>query len=468
MARKTTEEILNEIFSKISNILTPMTSETEAPSHFVTIMLPGITVSPQDFDIKSEQGRANLYRTMDALPKFNKQYTDSANKCSEMYTFILRAKHDNGDPQKAKEMEEQYKSSLAFLNGGALDNYYTYKDLYDQALDEVFCIENAADLTSTERSLALRKAKHKVDRAQSNLVTKGMKAEVEHNLAICALYLVYSPETVFAEASKKFDEAKDLNTGLYPVTCTPSSWATESDALSWMEIVINQKSKEDKLHTDTKQIDSDFSANFHYGLWHASASGGYHDRIESINKSSSVDQLGLKFKIARVAIKRDWFTSALLNYPTTWEEGFKRGEICAGSIKDAGQCRFPFLPTELILAKDITIYNTFSSEEENFMNESKSWSASAEIGFGPFSLKNNTAYSKNLTDEEKKEFGNAVKMSAGDGIQIIGFVNSILSPAFPAKDADEKCLKIGETTFSPDEKMLRAVSEYLLQSKSNK
>lgn len=440
MAQKTTEQILNELFSKINNVIAPVDLSADTPPlEFVSLMIPGLTVLAKDFDLTTPAGRNNLYRTMDRLPAVNKHYLDSGRSCSDMYFKMLSAQVPEDDSNQAKALAAAYQKAQDYLRTKDYKDYKRYRDDYNDARDDYLSALNDPDLTDKEREKALRSAKRAMDEASDDWDALGHRQEVEDALATCRRYLAFTPKSFFASAGQTFKDAKDPATGLYPVTCTPSDWAVDPEALSWTKVVIKQGSSESKLHKDVKQIDSDFSVSFASGLWHADASGGYHDRVEQINKSSTVDKLGMSFEIARVNINRDWFTSALLTYDATIH-GAKKGSLCAGSLAKATQCDFPFLPTAIIIARNINIYNEFSQDEENFMNEAQSWSASAHVGYGPFSVGNDTSSSHNLTSKEKKEFGNAVKMSMGEGMQIIGFLSTVLTPAFPSRDSDRVAL----------------------------
>lgn len=441
MAKKTTEAIINELFSKINNVIAPADLSAGAtPTEFVSLMVPGLTVLAKDFDLNTYNGRNNLYRIMDRLPDVNKHYMDSGRSCSNMYFKMLSARVPEDDSAQAKAMEKEYRKAQDYLRTKDYKDYKRCRDDYNDARDDYLAALNDPDLTGAEREKALRKAKRAMDEANDDWDALGHRQEVEDALATCRRYLAFTPKSFFADAGQTFKDAKDPATGLYPVVCTPSDWAVNPDALSWTTVVIKQGSSESRLHEDVKQIDSDFSASFSSGLWRAGASGGYHDRVEKINSSASVDKLGMSFEIARVNINRDWFTSALLTYDASIP-GAKKGSLCAGSLAKAKQCDFPFLPTAIIVARNINIYNEFSQEEKSFMDEAKSWSASAHVSYGPFTIGNDTSSSSHLSSKEQKEFGNAVKMSMGEGVQIIGFLSTVLTPAFPSRDSDRDALE---------------------------
>lgn len=223
--------------------------------------------------------------------------------------------------------------------------------------------------------------------------------------------------------------------------CVPERWAENPDDLAWERVVIKHDSPISRVHECTKQITSSFSTAFHLGPWHAFASGGYSDRTHELNTSAMVDKLGVSFEIARIDIMRPWFKASLLTYPGTRIVGHRRGDVCSGSLSKAGSCTFPFYPTALVVARNINLYNTFTDEEQAFFEEVKGWSADVSVGYGPFSLSNTTRSQTDLSDEEKKEFGDSVKISLGDELQIIGYVNTVLAPEFPA--ADDQSLQLG-------------------------
>lgn len=440
MPGKTSEAMLNDLFAEINNLIMPADLSVGAPppAGFVTMAVPGTTVVKEDFDPSTPRGKNNLYAFMDRLPAVNKQYVDSAKRCSDMYAQVLSATPPKDKPEEAAKKEAAYNEALSKLTNEVLDVYEDCQDKYLDARDVLLSLQN--DPASSQDDL--RHAKRAADRAWTNWTTRGKKQLVEANLSVCSAYLLCTPTAVFAEANRVYEESRDVVSGLRPVSCTPSDWAVDPEKLSWATVVVKHGTSVSKLHDYTRQIDSSFSANFSGGLWSASASGGYHDRVHELNESSQVDNLGMSFEIARVDVQRDWFKGSLLTYPGTTIPGYAAGSLCAGSLAEASKCTFPFVPTSFVVARNIAIYNEFTEEERSFFEESESWSASAQVGYGPFSISNDTSVSTDLTDDEKKEFGDSIKIEVGKGMQIIGFVNSILTPAFPAA-SDTYALALG-------------------------
>ena len=142
MPQKTTEQILNELFSKINNVIAPTDpSQSLPPAEFVALMLPGITVHAQDFDLSTSAGRNNLYRTMDRLPAVNKHYMDSGRSCSDMYRKMLSAQTPADDPQHAAAMEKEYQNAQDYLRTKAYREYKSFRDDYNDAHDDYLCAD---------------------------------------------------------------------------------------------------------------------------------------------------------------------------------------------------------------------------------------------------------------------------------------------------------------------------------------
>ena len=145
----------------------------------------------------------------------------------------------------------------------------------------------------------------------------------------------------------------------------------------------------------------------------------------------------MQFKVARVDILRDWFNGGLLDYPNVYIRGISKSGICSGSLSSSVDCSFPLLPTALIIAKEINVYNNFSKSEIDLVNKSTEWSAHAKVSYGPFSLGNDTKSAELSEDEKKACFSAEGKIEIGSKPQIIGIISTVMSPAFPQSVADE-------------------------------
>lgn len=139
----------------------------------------------------------------------------------------------------------------------------------------------------------------------------------------------------------------------------------------------------------------------------------------------------MQFKVARVDILRNWLNGGLIDYPNVYVRGMPVNSICAGTLEDGQNCSFPLLPTALIVAKEINVYNNFSASERNYVNKSSEWSAKAKVSYGPFSIGNDTEVKDLSEDEKKAGFTASGKIEIGKKPQIIGIISTVMSPAFP-------------------------------------
>lgn len=463
MPNKTTNEVMNALYAEINNFVNPTDTSPNAPeaAGYATLQLPGTTVLAKDFDTSTPDGKINLYSTLDAIPGFSKQYVNSGQTVSGLFKMILGADTPRDDKASAAKKLTEYNEALATYTTNKTE-YQDCQDDYEDAVDD-YLVEKGKGEPDVN---SLRKLNRAVKRAMDDWLTIGHKNEVDHALAVMKRYLAYTPTSVFAKAQEIFeDERKKSDVDMSPVECIPSTWATNPDDLSWTKVIIKQNSAISKTRSEVEKISSSFEAGARYGLWSASGSGGYKQETAKLNATNTVDNLSFSFEIAKVALNRKWFAGDLLNYPNVTISGLKIGELCAGKLSKASESKYSFIPTTMIIVRDVNIYNEFTSEEESFINKSKDFSADVKVGYGPFYIGNKTSYSKNLTETEKKEFGNVTKISIGDGQQIIGYVNSVLKPAFPS--ADGNALKksnisinaTDETTVEIDQEIIKKLSD---------
>lgn len=248
-------------------------------------------------------------------------------------------------------------------------------------------------------------------------------------------YRAFTPSSIFSNAI--FEYQLNQSAAGMATKFVPATWSTALDDLSWEIVTVHEKETEDHVHKDVSSVASSFSAGFSAGLWGGSASGQYKKDLEKVQNESKLEEFGMQFKVARVDILRDWFNGGLLDYPTVYIRGVSKGGICSGSLSSSVGCSFPLLPTALIIAKEINVYNNFSKSEIDFVNESTEWSAHAKVSYGPFSLGNDTKSSDLTEDEKKAGFSAEGKIEIGSKPQIIGIISTVMSPTFPQSVADE-------------------------------
>lgn len=434
MDKKDSGQLMEKVFANLYNLMIPSSlDENEPSSKLLSLMLPGITID-DSMDPSTYSGEQLLNQLVDRIPVVSKNYVDSGKKVSLEYQKILSAVTPDDDPQ-AEEMQKQYDDAqaLLFANGEYTPAYNMYLEkqkLYQDAQNAYLteCNKDNPDKSCVQQLQNAAKT------AINNWIAAG-RAKIDQALEIMTRYRAFTPSSIFSNAILEY-ELNRSDTGMV-TKFVPATWSTALDDLSWETVTVHEKETEDHVHKDVSSVNSSFSAGFSAGLWGGSASGQYKKDLEKVQNESKVEEFGMQFKVARVDILRDWFNGGLLDYPNVYIRGVAKNGICSGSLSSDADCSFPLLPTALIIAKEINVYNNFSEAEQNFINESKEWSAHAKVSYGSFSLGNDTKSSSLSEDEKKAGFSAAGKIEIGSKPQIIGIISTVMSPAFPQSVANE-------------------------------
>ncbi|MCL2048852.1 MAG: hypothetical protein FWG87_09005 [Defluviitaleaceae bacterium] len=422
-----TNEMMERVHAKITSVLLPTDTSSNAPppTSFVSLMLPGETVIPEDFDLADDNGRSNLFKRMEVVPTFNKRYADSGNTVSGMFSRILGATVPADDPVKKAEKQKEFNAAQETLE--------KYSELYDEKQDDYneafFAYLEAKE--EKESKVTISKLQTAMDKAKKAWEGAGRKREVENALAIVSRFMAYTPVSIFAEAQNRFEREKDEYAveGALPVLCIPQSWATEQDNISWARVSISQSSEVARVHKSTEVINSGWGGGFFFAS-HASSSTQINDKA---SESLELDDFEMSFEIARITLNRSWFNGGLMTIPGVTMDNTKKGGFSAGSLEKAGSAPNSFLPTAIILARDIRASVTLSKEAAEVFASKLSSQSNTRVGIGPFSINRSTAINRKSSSSTSSNNAETFEFEIGNGMQIIGVISSIL-PEFPMTD----------------------------------
>lgn len=434
MDKKDSGQLMEKIFANLYNLMIPSSLDENEPStKLLSLMLPGITID-DTMDPTTLNGEQLLNQLVDRIPTVSKNYVDSGKKVSLEYQKILSAVTPDDDP-RAKELQKQYDDAqaLLFVDGEYTQAYRTYLEkqkLYQDAQNAYLteCNKDNPD------KACVQELQNEAKTALNNWIAAG-RAKIDQALEIMTRYRAFTPSSIFSSAIFEY-ELNQSATGMV-TKFAPATWSTDLDSLSWETVTVHEKQTEDHVHKDVSSVTSSFSAGFSAGLWGGSASGQYKKDLENVQNESKVEEFGMQFKVARVDILRDWFNGGLLDYPNVYIQDVPKSGICSGSLSSSADCSFPLLPTALIIAKEINVYNNFSQSESEFVKSATEWSAHAKVSYGPFSLGNDTNYADQTEDEKKGEFSASGRIEIGSRPQIIGIISTVMSPAFPQSVAGQ-------------------------------
>lgn len=428
MEKKDSGQLMEKIFSRLYNLIIPSSLDENEPStKFLSLMVPGITID-SSMDPNTFKGKSTLYELVDRIPRVSKNYVDSGRKVTMEYEKVLGAITPEDDPNSEKLRAEYEKAqSLLFVDGEYTKEYQKYLEMQDafmKAQNEYLTESNKANPDET----LMQDLKNKMDVTMRNWTASG-RAKIDQALATMTRYRAFTPSSIFSDAIYSYEASKTAAGSI--VQFTPATWSTAPQNLSWETVTIHEKETDDHTHKDVSSVSSSFTAGFSAGLWGGSASGQYKKDLEKVQSQSKIEEFGMQFKVARVDLLRSWFNGGLLTYPNVYINGVKEKGICTGTLGGTENCSFPLMPTALILAKEINVYNNFSAEEKDYVKKSTDWSAHAQVHYGPFSLSNDTHCSDISEDEKKEGFSASGKITIGEKPQIIGIISTVMSPAFP-------------------------------------
>jgi hypothetical protein len=136
---------------------------------------------------------------------------------------------------------------------------------------------------------------------------------------------------------------------------------------------------------------------------------------------SQTENLEVSFRYARVNIDRPWMNSLLFDLPG-WTYGpVQTGGISSGNPATADGTLMTIVPTAMLVVRDLKMSANWSKAESDFIR--KTTSASASVGWGPFSI--GGSYQSNSSDYKFKSEFDGRTISA-PGLQIMGYVCTVL------------------------------------------
>jgi hypothetical protein len=208
----------------------------------------------------------------------------------------------------------------------------------------------------------------------------------------------------------------------WPSYAQPANWFAPNAASEWTNITVDSKSLKTEEHSDFTKTTA--SAHASWGLWNGGGEFDKEDSHQSMSKDTSA--LTVSFKFARITIDRPWLNFLLFSLGG-WSmgEAFGPGTISNGTREQPDNEPMPMLSTSFIAVRELRITANWGHEDSSLVTSKLTTSAS--VGWGPFAVSG--SYSNSTSD---KKFASTFdgKTISNDGLQIIGWVNTI-TPSSP-------------------------------------
>lgn len=220
-------------------------------------------------------------------------------------------------------------------------------------------------------------------------------------------------------------QKKDFRgTSFWPTFAYPPRILEPSFQEGWSNFSFNQNEIHQYQSSTSVSIGGGGGASF--GLWSFGGSSSYSS--QQTYATCDTSNMSLSVELIQVPLQRPWMTSWIFS-SRGWKSGSTmggEGSICSGGEPITGL--MPMLPTSMILARNLRVNLDMTSEVNR--TASSQFSASASVGWGPWSARGNYSRSANSSSHDFVATGSGLTCK---GTQIIGFVCEVL-PRSPYPD----------------------------------
>ncbi|MEH1836188.1 MAG: hypothetical protein V7L29_30070 [Nostoc sp.] len=428
---------------------------SQADQTYLTLEWPGLQIDVEQFANPwspqnpngSTTATENLSFLVDKVQSLNPIYSANGQNVSDIYNLVVNAQVV--PPPLDPKAQQDYNEATAFLQADGTDfddlgkpitvkvdssvyaAYKRKKKAYDNAVVSMMSNYFQYDISKPEdqRKWALLGSTFidSVNTAWDDW-TNAQKTKVEEKLAVLAQSSNNQVGVVFNAAKAQLNNLRKASlteTGkiYWASYASPSNWFASSAAKEWQEVTIDSKSLRVSEHSDYSKMSAGGSAS--WGLWSVGGSFSKEDSHQSMDKTTTA--LTVSFKFARVDITRPWLNFLLFNIKGWKTEGYSASEISNGTKTQPLKTPFPNLPTSFIALRDLKITANWGHEDSSFIKSKLSTKAS--VGWGPFAVSG--AYSQGSEDKKfNSDFDG--RTISNDGLQIIGWVNTIVPACPPA------------------------------------
>jgi len=440
-------EILYNTFSQQSKDVSDGSGEI-----FFVLINPGVFIDPNlKFNDAATQQEIDNRRAfssfVDRLIDPNWIYTPRLEKLFDLYSDVIE--HDRAvlSIDLPKDQQKQLEAAEALLTDGKGGKSVKYKE-YQDAQMAVATAASSIKLKQTANAPIDPVLTQKYIDAKDDFKAIGHKAEILSALNASHTLNAQRPEYWWGELGLKLEDPENIFV-LSPTTHEPK-YLFYPEYKDWTKAEYNWttlhiKSEElDGMH-ETSHTSVGGGAGGGFLFW--SSKANYNQDVQRDNKFNSEDKFSLDLQATQVFIDRPWFDARVFTAPVwTWSKDSSRRKQYDGLLSDGKNPNqgltpkgySPFVPVSLILAKDVTISSSFSSDKRDYF--SKTTTGNSSVSWGPFSGGGN--YNESKTSEYTHGSLDEASLKIGNP-QIIGMFVRVL-PNTPVEKKDAKYLEPGQ------------------------
>jgi hypothetical protein len=417
-----------------------MYQQAEALARLVDFV-PDVTHINNDqfakFAVMNDQGTlSEIYeRTLKFSQVMQSKLTDEEKKKLERFRSLLVATTEKEDLITGQKVQMTGPSPLVLVYNEKMAAYENAALEYNARRIDALTAENQRAVHYWAMNANI--LRNKVKAAMDDWIGAGHKNDFEQIAAFIAQ--VEGRDLTLLKQAYIDDLAKAKLTGLdsgsefYYTAVVPGSFARST---GWTEFTFN--ASDFKRHSDSHFKSSGWEAKASGGFFGIGASAGHKESKSKTeyNGNFEANNFSMRFQITQAMIERPWMKRSYLK-SKTWRFDPHNIDLKDEVLSDGGsppKGLMPALPTSLIVIRNLELNFGKNTGFSKYLDEMKSSgsSASASVGFGPFSFGGGGShFSKNRDTSSDSGFTHTAEGMKVPGMQIIGFKCQVLSAKAP-------------------------------------
>lgn len=419
---------------------TKMYQQAEAFSRLIDFV-PDVTRINNDqfakFAVMNDQGTlSEIYeRTLKFSQVMQSSITEDEKKKLARFRSLLTSTTEKEDLITGQKVQVSGPSPLVQAYNEKMAAYENVALEYNARRIDALTAENQKAVHFWAMNASI--LRNRVKAAMDDWIGAGHKTEFEQIAAFIAQ--VEGRDLTLLKQSYIDDLEKAKLTGLssgsefYYSAAVPANFAK---AKGWTEFTFNASDY-------TRHSDSHFKSSG----WEAKASGGFfgigasagHSESKSkseFNGKFEANNFSMRFEINQVPLVRPWMKGSYLR-SKTWRFDQQNVDLKNEVLSDGGsppKGLMPAWPTSMILIRNLDMQFGKNTGFSKYLDEQKSSgsSASASVGFGPFSFGGGGShFSKSRDTSSDSGFTHTSEGMKVPGMQIIGFKCHVLAAKAP-------------------------------------
>jgi hypothetical protein len=439
-------DLMKKLYTKIGKTVGVGSNDAIAGESFLVLANPGILLDPT-INTSTTEGRYQLSKMLDRVLLPSWIYKPNNDSTLKVYSTILNYKETPAFALTASQ-KQQLDAARAFIFSNVERG--TYSPAYQRYLDTkralALAIKQVEDYRTTHPNQSVpADLAQSLSEARTNFNLIGNKNQIVAAMNRINMYEHADPAVWWGELQGRFDDNTETFNGtqfpIYNLFPAYSVWLDTTR--TWTNYTLRQSDIQQTTSNSHSSVGGGLSVG--WGLW--SVGADYSNQQNRTYFQLNASNATVKMELMRVMIDRPWMDDYV--FKSRGWKWLSSSPLVNQLISDGGdavhgvtpQGVMPFVPTGVLLARNVSLSADWSSDLKTTFDEKTSGGGS--IGWGPFSFGGRTENSNASTYMKANAAGNTVSWSAP---QIIGFFVEVL----PENPKPNPCLRFASDAGPAD------------------